>query len=117
MKKVIISVILCLGVLSCKTVTAQTLKGSIQGGYVYVPQDPNYFKDGLLLTGSIENFFSDFFSLGISAKFGVVAYQDEHTSLVNEIPEKETELDVSNFVYHFEIKTILMTTKRRVYIV
>ena len=98
-KEIVVEVILCMGVLICKPLQAQSLRGSLHGAFVYVPQDPLYFEEGAIVTGSIENFFNQHLSFGINARFGGVAYRDDYTTVVNNVPQEETELDVSNFVW------------------
>jgi len=97
MKKNIIPLsIIC--ILISKVTLSQSIIFSIKGGFIYPSGsiDSDY---GATLTGSIENKFNKYISLGLNGKWGATNYEDEETFWDNNALLQENDLDIFNVVY------------------
>lgn len=74
---------------------AQLASVTIEGGYVYIPQNPVDFKKPFLLKAGVENWFLPRFALGVNGQMGWAEINDwEFTS-----PTDEQELEVANVAF------------------
>lgn len=89
-------------IMSTKMLTAQSVNLSIKGGFLY-PSGSIDSDVGAVLTGSVENKFNKYLSLGINGKWGGTNYTDEENFWNTNVLVQENELDISNFVYALNI--------------
>lgn len=101
MQKMIFLFIL-IGVLYFNLSNAQSLIISAKGGFAYASGSLDS-EIGGMITGSIENKFNKFFSLGVNGKFGGVDYKDEETFWNSNILIQENKLEIINTAYAVNI--------------
>ncbi len=101
MQKMIFLFIL-IGVLYFNLSNAQSLIVSAKGGFAYASGSLDS-EIGGMITGSIENKFNKFFSLGVNGKFGGVNYKDEETFWNSNILIQENKLEIINTAYAVNI--------------
>jgi hypothetical protein len=105
MRKIaIISSLLVLLFLNASLCSAQSIIGSIKGGFAYASGSLDS-EVGAMITGSVENKFNKFFTLGINGKLGGVNYIDEETIWEDNALIEELELNIYNSVYSANIYT------------
>ncbi|MEA1975192.1 MAG: hypothetical protein U9N10_06485 [Bacillota bacterium] len=95
------TIILLISLFCANYINAQNFIFSTKAGLAY----PSSLEceTGIIFTGSFENRFNKYFSLGINGKAGGVNYNQEKSILDNEIITEEIELDISNSIYAINI--------------
>lgn len=72
---------------------AQLVSVTLEGGYVYIPQNPVDFKTPVLMKLGVENWLWNRFAIGVNAQLGGVELGDDDYISVTD----DRELEVSNF--------------------
>lgn len=82
---------------------AQLVSATVDGSWVYIPQDPGAYKKPFLLKAGLENWFTKRIALGVNAQLGMASFEDVDCAIGGSKIIWKKDLEVSNAVYSINL--------------